>query len=82
MADSSTRYCDETGQVPFGLYFEPFKFFPPFLTAASCDLVGGHVAPHTQLLGRARGSVSVPRQQQHCRDVPQIKPTACSEPVC
>lgn len=30
MAASSTRYHDKTGQMPFGLYFGPFKFLPPF----------------------------------------------------
>lgn len=29
-------------------------FFPPFLAAAGCDLVGGRAAPRTQLLGRVR----------------------------
>lgn len=81
MATSSTRYCDKTGQMPFGLYFGRFKFPLP-LFPGCCDLVRGRVAPHTQLLGRVQGCVSVPRQQHCCRDIPQIKPTACSEPVC
>lgn len=33
MAASITTYCDKTGQMPFGLYFGPFKFFPLFLAA-------------------------------------------------
>lgn len=34
MAASITTYCDKTGQMPFGLYFGPFKSpTPPFLTA-------------------------------------------------
>lgn len=65
MAASSTTYCDKTGQMPFGLCFGPFKF-PPRLFPCCCDLVRGRVSPHTQLLGRAQGSVSVPRQQHHC----------------
>lgn len=34
MAASSTRYHDKTGQMPFGLYFGPFKFLPTTFLAA------------------------------------------------
>lgn len=40
MAASSTRYRDKTGQMPFGLYFGPFKFLLPFLTAVILSETG------------------------------------------